>query len=88
MFLKCVIFFLMLYCSYDFKISKHDHSAEDISKAIDKFYDKSTKDSTVCSSDLESLEKQILKSQQELNDLKLYEELYKYVNYTLFSRYL
>lgn len=48
-----------------------------MSQAIDKFYDESTKDSVICSTDLESLEKEILKSQQELNDLNLYGTLYE-----------
>lgn len=50
-----------------------------LSSAINKFYDKTTKDSKVCSSDLETLEKKILKSQQELNDLKAHGTLYEYV---------
>lgn len=60
--------------------SKHDNnftSLETVSKAIEKFYDESTKDSIVCSSDLDSFEKKILKSQQELNNLKTYGVLYE-----------
>lgn len=58
--------------------SKYDcSSTETLSSAINKYYDKSTKSSNVCSSDLEMLEKQILKSQQELNDLKSLGTLYE-----------
>jgi len=59
--------------------SKRDHyfSLEKASEAIDKFYDKSTKDSVICSTDLECLEEKILKSQQELNNLKECEILYE-----------
>jgi len=65
--------------SYTSISSKHDHfsSIEKVSKAIDKFYDETTKDSIVCSSDLEILERNILKSQQELNDLKAHGTLYE-----------
>jgi hypothetical protein len=48
-----------------------------VSKAIDKFYDETTKDAVICSSDLETLEKKIFKSQQELNDLKAHGMLYE-----------
>lgn len=52
-------------------------SLEDVSKSFNKFYDEQTKDFVVCSSDLETLEKQIVKSQQKLNDLKTHTTLYK-----------
>ncbi|KAL4135676.1 hypothetical protein QTP88_007272 [Uroleucon formosanum] len=67
---------LALYTSIS---SKHDHfsSIEKVSKAIDQFYDENTKDAIVCSSDLETLEKKILKSEQELNDLKAHGTLYE-----------
>jgi len=63
-------------------LSKHDQyiSLEKVSQAINKFYGKSTKDSVVCSTDLECLEKKILKSQQELDDLKAYGTLYEKKN--------
>lgn len=65
--------------SYASISSKHDKftSLESVSKGIEKFYDESTKDSIVCSSDLDSLEKKILQSQQELNNLKTYGVLYE-----------
>uniref|UniRef100_A0A2S2NR40 Uncharacterized protein n=1 Tax=Schizaphis graminum TaxID=13262 RepID=A0A2S2NR40_SCHGA len=67
---------LALYTSIS---SKHDHfsSIEKVTKAIDKFYDETTMDAVVCSSDLETLEKKIFKSQQELNDLKAHGMLYE-----------
>lgn len=59
--------------------SKHDNysSLEKVSKAIDSFYDENTKNSKVCSLDLETLERNISKSQQELNDLKSHGTLYE-----------
>lgn len=59
--------------------SKHDNftSIEKVSKAIDKFFDEATKDAIICSSDLEALERKILKSQQELTDLKAHGTLYE-----------
>lgn len=59
--------------------SKHDQfsSLENVSKGFNKFYDEQTKDFVVCTSDLETLEKQIVKSQQKLNDLKAHGNLYK-----------
>ncbi|KAE9525082.1 hypothetical protein AGLY_014496 [Aphis glycines] len=59
--------------------SKHDNfsSIEKVSKAIDKFYDETTKDAIICSSDLEAIERKILKSQQELTDLKAHGTLYE-----------
>ncbi|XP_022162874.1 uncharacterized protein LOC111028511 [Myzus persicae] len=67
---------LALYSSIS---SKHDHfsSLEKVSKAIDQFYDETTKDAIVCSSDLELLESKILKSEQELNDLKAHGTFYE-----------
>lgn len=44
---------------------------------MNKFYDKSTKDSIVSSSDLETLEEKIFKSQKELNDLKSHSYVYE-----------
>ena len=68
-----------LFFSYTTISSKHDHfsSLEKVSKAIDQFYDETTKDGIVCSSDLETLERKILKSEQELNDLKAHGTLYE-----------
>lgn len=59
-------------------MSKHDYSSlEKISKAMNKLYDKSTKESVVYSSDLETLKEKIFNSQQELNDLKSRRYLYE-----------
>lgn len=69
-------FFFFSYTSIS---SKHDHfsSLEKVSKAIDQFYDENTKDAVICTSDLETLEGKILKSEQELNDLKAHGKLYE-----------
>lgn len=53
--------------------------------AFDKFYDENTKDSKICSSDLEALEKKILNSQQELDKLKTCRDLYEYVHFVSYS---
>lgn len=68
-----------LFFSYTSIASKHDNfsSIEKVSKAIDKFYDETTKDAIISSSDLEALERKILKSQQELTDLKAHGTLYE-----------
>lgn len=59
--------------------SKNDNysSLEKASKAINSFYDENTMNSKVCSLDLESLERNISKSEQELNDLKSYGHFYE-----------
>lgn len=44
---------------------------------METFYDETTKDSVVCSFDLETLERKLLKSQQELNDLKAHGTMYE-----------
>jgi len=70
---------VFFFFSYTTISAKHDNfsSLEKVSKAIDQFYDETTKDAIICSSDLETLERKILKSEQELNDLKAHGTLYE-----------
>lgn len=70
---------LNIFFRYTSILSKHEHfsSLEKVSKGINKFYDNNTKDLIVHSSDIEILERKILKSQQELNHLKVYGNLYE-----------
>lgn len=59
--------------------SKHNDysSLEKVTKSIDSFYDENTMDSKVSSLDLETLKINILKSKEELNDLKSQGTLYE-----------
>ncbi|XP_050530466.1 uncharacterized protein LOC126899520 [Daktulosphaira vitifoliae] len=58
--------------------SKYDISSLDkVSSAINKYYDKSTKDTPITPVDLETLEEMIFKSDLELNYLKDQNDIYK-----------
>jgi hypothetical protein len=53
--------------------------------SINRFYNATTKDSVICSSDLEALEKKILNSEQDLEKLKTCKDLYEYVDFVSYD---